>query len=40
MVNYPMTPAELKVVSWAGRVITVLAVVTIALLGTIAFAAS
>ena len=38
MINYPLTPAEAKVVRWAGRVITVLAVVTIALLGTIAFA--
>ena len=38
MINYPLTPAEAKVVRWAGRVITVLAVVAIALLGTIAFA--
>jgi hypothetical protein len=38
VVNYPLSPAELKVVSWTGRVITTLAMITIALLGTIAFA--
>lgn len=38
MVKYPLTPAELKVVAWTGRVITLLAVAMIALLGTIALA--
>ncbi|MGB2987024.1 MAG: hypothetical protein WBE26_14220 [Phycisphaerae bacterium] len=40
MVQYPLTPVETKVVAWTGRVITVLAVATIALLGTIAFVSS
>ena len=40
MVNYPLTRAEATVVRWTGRVMTVLAVATIALLGTMALASS
>ncbi len=39
MIIYPLTPVEAKVVAWTGRLITTLAVVVIALLGTIALAA-
>jgi len=38
MINYPLTSTEARVVSWTGRAITVLAVVTILLLGTLALA--
>ena len=40
MVKYPLTPVEMKVVAWTGRVITLLAVATIALLATIALVSS
>ncbi len=40
MINYPLAPEEAKLVRWTGRVITTLAVVVIALLGTIALAAT
>ncbi len=38
MIRYPLTSRETKVVKWMGRVMTVLAVATIALIGTLAFA--
>lgn len=40
MIGYPLTRSEYKVVNWAGGVITLVAIATIALLGTAALASS
>ena len=40
MVDYPLTPTEKKVVAWTGRLMTLLAIVTITLFGAAAFTSS
>ena len=40
MIHYPLNHRETRVVRWTSTVLTVVSVATLALLGTLAFAAS
>ncbi len=36
MINYPLTPAEARVVDWTGRVMTLMATATLCAMGALA----